>query len=138
MVDLAGRCLCGQVRWASPGPVLWSGFCHCDSCRRATSSPETAFFGVPSETLTWLGEAAAHATSAGRVRRLYCAGCGSPMSYEADHWPGEAHLYAASLDDPAVFRPTAHYHYAERLPWLNVSDDLPKYAASAEGKLPLA
>ena len=134
MGELSGRCLCGDVRWSSPGPVLWAGFCHCDSCRRATSAPVTAFFGVPRETLTWAGRTQMKATSGGRVRRIFCPACGSQMSYQADHWPGEAHLYAASLDDPAAFVPEAHYHYAERLPWLRIDDDLPKFAASAEGK----
>ena len=138
MADLSGRCLCGQVHWVSPGPILWGGFCHCDSCRRATSSPVTAFFGVPRETLVWAGQTAVAETSGGRVQRLYCPACGSQMSYQADHWPGEAHLYAATLDDPSAFVPKAHYHFAEKLPWLGVADDLPKYAASAEGQLPLA
>lgn len=134
MTKLSGRCLCGQVRWEASGPILWGGYCHCDSCRRATSSPVTAFFGVPRASLTWQGKTVTHATSRGRVRRLFCPNCGSPMSYQADHWPGEAHLYAASLDDPEAFQPQAHYHYAERLPWLSIEDDLPKFEASAEGK----
>lgn len=132
MADLSGRCLCGQVSWSSPGAVLWSGFCHCESCRRATSSPVTAFLGVPRETLECRGELAVHETSGGHVRRLYCPACGSQMSYQADRWPGEAHLYAATLNDPAAFNPVAHYHYAEKLPWLTVLDDLAKYAASAD------
>ncbi len=138
MAELSGLCLCGQVRWVTSGPVLWSGFCHCASCRRATSSPVTAFFGVPLETLEWTGELAVHESSDVRVRRHYCPACGSQMSYQADRWPGEVHLYAASLDDPAAFKPEAHFHFAEKLPWLTVADDLPKYAATADGTRPLA
>ena len=138
MTELSGQCLCGKLQWKSPGPVLWGGFCHCGSCRRATSSPVTAFFGVPRNTLNLTGEVGIHESSGGRVKRLFCAQCGSQMSYQADNWPDEAHLYAATLDDPAAFTPEAHYHYAERLPWLAIEDDLPKYAASAVGKAPLA
>ena len=39
MAETTGQCFCGAVTWASPGPVLWAGHCHCESCRRATSSP---------------------------------------------------------------------------------------------------
>ena len=131
MADITGRCLCRKVRWSTPGPVLWGGYCHCDSCRRATASPVTAFFGVPRDSLTWNGETEAHLTSGGRVQRLYCPSCGTQMSYQADHWPGEAHLYAATMDAPETFVPEAHYHYGERLPWLQITDDLPKHTASA-------
>ncbi len=132
MAELSGRCFCGHVTWRSPGPVLWAGFCHCDSCRRATSSPVTAFFGVPRGTLEWTGEMEAHPSSGGTAHRYFCPRCGSQMSYQAERWPDEAHLYAASLDDPTQFEPQAHYHYGERLPWVVVEDDLPKFKASAE------
>lgn len=54
------------------------------------------------------------------------------MFIRSDRWPTETHLYAATLDDPSAFQPEAHYHFAERVPWLNVVDDLPKHAGSAD------
>jgi len=42
------------------------------------------------------------------------------------------HFYAASLEDPETFEPAFHVHYADRLPWLHLSDDLPKYAGAYE------
>lgn len=137
MDDLTGRCACGAVRWASPGPVLWAGHCHCESCRRATSSPMTSFFGVPRASVTWQGALCNVFSSDGRVRRQFCATCGSPMTYQFEGWPDETHLYAATLDDPAQFQPEAHYHYAEKLPWLAITDDLPKYPGSADAGSPL-
>lgn len=129
---LTGRCLCGQIRWRSPGPVLWAGHCHCDSCRRASSSPVTSFFGVGRDTVVWEGEAAVYRSSPGGERG-FCPGCGAQVFYRSDRWPEETHLYAATLEDPALFVPEAHYHFAERVPWLVVADDLPKHAGSAEG-----
>ena len=70
-------------------------------------------------------------TSNGTVQRRFCAACGTQMNYQFDGWPDETHLYAATLDDPAQFQPTAHFHYAEKLPWLHITDDLPKYPGSA-------
>jgi len=137
MVEITGRCFCGQVKWRTQGPVLWSGICHCDSCRRATSSPATAFFGVPRVSLEWTGALAEHQTAQGEVSRLYCPNCGTQMSYQANRWPEEAHLYAATMERPADFVPEAHFHYAERLPWIEIADDLPKYPASADTTDPL-
>ena len=129
---MSGRCLCGQVRWASDGPVLWAGHCHCESCRRASSAPVTSFFGVPRDSVAWDGEVSVFLSSPGN-QRGFCPGCGSQVLFRSDRWPDETHLYAATLNDPDQFKPEAHYHYAERVPWLTVTDDLPKHAGSADG-----
>ena len=61
------------------------------------------------------------------MRRLFCANCGTPMAYEADRFPGEIHFYAASLEDSRDFAPQHHVHWAERVPWIALADDLPKH-----------
>ena len=131
----SGRCVCGAVTWQSDADVLWAGHCHCETCRRATASPVTSFFGVPRASVTWTGEVAEWASSK-TVRRGYCPKCGTQMHYQNSIWPDETHLYAATLDDPAQFEPEAHYHFAERVPWLTVTDDLPKHPGSADTSQP--
>lgn len=91
----------------------------------------TSFFGVARDSVAWTGEVAVHVSSP-VTERGYCANCGSQMLFRSTRWPDETHLYAASLDDPAQFRPEAHFHYDKRVPWLDVEDDLPKYAGSAD------
>lgn len=54
------------------------------------------------------------------------------MSFESTAWPGEIHLYAASLDDPEAYVPQLHCHHAEHLTWLNIADDLPVFARTAD------
>ncbi len=49
------------------------------------------------------------------------------MGFEADHYPGGMHLYAASMEDPGQFTPTFHVNYQSRLTWLGPEDDLPKH-----------
>lgn len=121
-----GRCLCGAVRYEYEGAPRWSAYCHCESCRRTCSAPVTAFFGVGRDVFRWTGEAPAVYGSSPGVRRHFCARCGTPMAYDAD-WDAQAiHLYAASLDEPGDFRPALHVHHAERLPWFEVADDLPR------------
>lgn len=134
MSEMTGRCFCGHVSWRSAGPVLWAGNCHCESCRRATSSPFTAFFGVPRSGIQWSGQDALRVltSSDGHVARRFCGHCGTQMTYESDRWPDEGHLYAATLDDPSQFEPQAHFHFAERLSWIEIDDELPKYPGSAD------
>lgn len=137
MTDFTGRCLCGAVRWETPGPVLWAGHCHCSSCRHATASPFTSFFGVPRDSVKWTGNLARHATSSGRVVRMFCPQCGTQMTYQYEGWPTETHLYAGTMDDPSRFEPQAHFHFGEKLSWVGIDDELPKYPGSADTTEPL-
>lgn len=120
-----GRCLCGAVTYRGTAPPLWQGHCHCDSCRRATASPITSYFGMADGTWAWTGVAPVVFASSPGVERRFCGRCGTPMSFRADRFPGEQHFFAATLDRPEDFRPEAHYFWAERLPWLHLADGLP-------------
>lgn len=126
MTDWTGGCLCGTIRWRITAAPLWQAHCHCTSCRRATASPFTSFIGMRRSDVTWSGSAAVHRSSVG-VRRGFCPDCGTQMYFESDRWPDETHLYAASLDDPSLYRPTAHVHWAEHIGWADLHDGLPKY-----------
>jgi hypothetical protein len=122
-----GRCLCGAVSWTYEGPENWRGHCHCASCRRNTASPFTTFMGVPYAAFRFTGAEPATYVSSPGVRRRFCPACGTPVAYEAERYPLEIHLYAASLDDPTDFAPQFHVHDAERLPWITLADDLPRF-----------
>ena len=127
MKTTSGRCLCGDVTFEFDGPENWRAYCHCDSCRRNTSSPVTAFIGVPRGAFRFTGRAPAVYESSPGVRRLFCGRCGSPMAFDADRYPKEIHLYIASLNEPERFAPQCHVHTAEQLTWFDVKDDLKRY-----------
>ncbi len=127
MTKTRGRCLCGAVSYEYQGPENWRGHCHCESCRRSTGSPFTTFLGVPRGAARFTGRAPAVYRSSPGVERLFCATCGSPLAYQSERWPDEIHFYAASLEQPEGFVPQFHVHWAERLPWIELADDLPKY-----------
>lgn len=89
------------------------------------------------DQVTWEGSMKNAVTSGGKVVRKFCATCGTHMTIQCERWPTETHLYAASLDDPSQFQPQAHFHFAEKLDWVELDDDLPRYAGSAEGAEPI-
>lgn len=126
MPMLSGRCFCGAVTWQSDGDMLWRSLCHCEDCRRAASADFVSWFGVHRETVRWSGPRKCYQSSEKAVRS-FCTGCGSPLSYETEDYPEETHLYAASLDDPALYKPAAHIFWSERLPWTAESGTLPKF-----------
>ncbi|MDA1072260.1 MAG: GFA family protein [Proteobacteria bacterium] len=60
------------------------------------------------------------------VRRGFCGTCGTSLTYEGDAWPGEIHIYTATLDDAAAFPPTVHTYTVDRIAWFDFDDGLPR------------
>ena len=122
-----GHCLCKKTGWQFKGEITWACYCHCDDCRRNCAAPVVAWFGVPLKNFKWLGEHPKTYESSKGVWRHFCNNCGSPMGFEAEHYKGGMHLYAASLDDPENFIPTFHVNFESKLPWLKMHDKLKRY-----------
>jgi hypothetical protein len=128
-----GRCLCGEVTFEFSGDPKWVVNCHCETCRRNTSSPMTTWISVPNDAFRFTNGTLSSYRSSPGVTRKFCPACGTPISFETDKMPGEVHLYAASMIDPNAFRPTAHVFEEERLSWFDVFDDLPRFATTRRG-----
>lgn len=130
--DYSGRCLCGNLQYTVNRPPIWVGHCHCESCRRHTGSVMATFVGVAADAFTVTHGVLACFESSPGVRRSFCGRCGTPLAYESDRFPGEVHLFLGTLDEPNQFRPEFHVHCAERIPWFEVRDSLPRHPGSTE------
>jgi hypothetical protein len=137
-ISTTGHCQCRAIEYQFTGDPKWVMHCHCESCRRAVSSPVATYIGVRLEQFSYLkGEPAIYESSPG-VKRYFCATCGSPMAYAGARWPGEVHLFHGTLADPAQWPPTAHAHVTEQVQWFEINDHLPRYAAtSGKGAKPV-
>lgn len=80
----------------------------------------------------WTGSETAKFASSKGVTRHFCKNCGTPIAFEAEHYPGEIHFYTAGLENTDGFEPTAHVHNDERLHWFEVDDALPRSKAFHE------
>ncbi len=132
-----GRCLCGAVQYEYTGEPVSIVHCHCESCRRQTSSPVATFVMVPAASLRFTsGKEQEYASSPG-VRRSFCSVCGSPIAYRTERRPDIVDLYAGTLLDPTGLVPQSHVHAVEQLPWFEVLDDLPRYATTPREGAPI-
>ncbi|MEL6640467.1 MAG: GFA family protein [Pseudomonadota bacterium] len=122
---LRGHCLCGAVQFTLEGPPNWVGHCHCDSCRRASSSPMTTWIGQPNGRWTLTGRRPTVFESSPGQERGFCPCCGSQIYYRSTRYPGELHFYAALLEDPSEVTPTAQFHLDEKIDWLDDALGLP-------------
>jgi len=114
------------------GPTLWSGYCHCTSCRRFTGSVVTNWLGIGDGDLEFDGELPAYYRDGG-VTRGFCPECGSSLTYAAERFPGYIQVHLGSLDQPERILPVAHVHHAEKIGWFEIDDDLPRFDGSAAG-----
>ena len=123
-----GGCFGGGVRYRVAGPPLAVAHCHCASCRRASGAAVVTWAIFPRDRFEVVaGEPARRASSPGVVRR-HCARCGSPLTYETGRRPRHIDVTVGTLDRPEDFPPTMHVWTAERVPWLELADDLPRHA----------
>ncbi|NIR31152.1 MAG: GFA family protein [Gammaproteobacteria bacterium] len=134
---VAGGCMCGRVRYEADGPPLCVGHCHCESCRRHTGAPIVTFvvFEAAKARFTH-GDRRVYNSSPG-VRRGFCEYCGTPLTWEGQY-RGYAviEFHISTLDDPDTYAPDRHWHFAERISWFDVQDDLPRYRSTSAGTEP--
>lgn len=121
----SGHCLCRQLTFEADGAPRWVSYCHCASCRRHTGSPVACFVNFERVKVAFRGERATFQSSPG-VTRSHCARCGTPIGYETVERPGEIDLYLNAFDAPEAFEPQGHVFFAERIPWFDTRDELPR------------
>ena len=113
-----GHCLCGRTRYRAKGDPAWSCYCHCESCRRATGAPVTAYAGFALADFTFEGDAPGRYESSPGVTRSFCRTCGTPLTYQTAEWPDEIHLLVGSADQPQSLAPQRHVFDGERISWV--------------------
>jgi hypothetical protein len=116
----AGGCRCGAVRYRARGKPKWQAHCHCKECRGQTGAAFASWLGYETGAVTWeKGRAKEFVPSPGVVR-AFCGDCGTPLFFVGARWPGEIHVLAGTLDDPASVAPAAHTYLIDAVPWATV------------------
>lgn len=124
---LAGKCLCGKVRYAVSDQFSYALNCHCSQCRRATGAAFKSFAGIErqrlsirqgAEFLSIFGEESAH--------DVRCRECGS-LLYSVVREGAFVHVTLGTLVDAPSIRPSAHIYVGSKAEWFTITDDLPQY-----------
>ncbi|WP_457354650.1 GFA family protein [Roseateles sp. P5_D6] len=134
-VQLTGRCLCGGVRYESTGPVLFSVVCHCRDCQRASGSGGVPVLGVPKPSFSYTGVVKQSRITGGSglaAVRNFCSDCGSLLFGTPESAPEMVTIYVGSLDDPALFSPTAVLFAGQRPPWAKLATPLTEHETLPE------
>ncbi|WP_170570740.1 GFA family protein [Ruegeria atlantica] len=115
MPELQGQCMCGAVTVTATPARDALGACHCDQCRRWTSSMLVTFQAEPGYAA--LGPVKVFASS-DWAERAFCSDCGSALWYRIT-LPGEMHgqtQMAAGLFDNGTGSPLKLELYIDKKP----------------------
>jgi hypothetical protein len=126
-----GGCQCGVVRFAITGGLGRASICHCRMCQKAFGNICGPL--VTARGLTWTKGAPRYFRSSNKVRRGFCADCGTPLTYEPDGFNPEVAIGA--LDDPTAVAPAIQVGLESRLPWFRTLADLPTRSDAEEAKV---
>ncbi|MGD2074472.1 MAG: GFA family protein [Gammaproteobacteria bacterium] len=127
-IPCSGGCACGAVRYQANSPPSFSFHCQCRQCQRASGAGHASLFVVPADAVSLTGELKFYdqiADDGSTVSRGFCPVCGSPVVGKTSGHPDILLFTAASLDDPALFKPEKVVWSASGQPWDFIDPDLP-------------
>ena len=123
--------MCGAIRYECTEAPRRMVNCHCRDCQLASGSGYSPTLIMP---------AAAIRLTQGRTRRFetpadsgnvaireFCETCGTPLFASSTGHPGYLGVKAASLDDPAWYKPEADVWVASAQSWDYMDAALPKF-----------
>jgi hypothetical protein len=117
-------CFCGNVHFEVSGDPVAMGYCHCESCRRWSASPVSAFGMWPLDRVHVVqgNDLICTYSKTPQALRKWCKVCGGHLFTE--------HPGLGLTDVPAAvvvglaFHPTLHVNYKDAV--LHIKDGLPK------------
>jgi hypothetical protein len=124
----SGGCQCGAVRFRA-SKFGRSSICHCRMCQKAFGG----FFGalVIAHDLEWTRGKPKTFASSDKVKRGFCAECGTPLTYD---YGADIEVAVGALDEPSVVPPTIQVNPRDKQPFFDGLCSLPTRAPGAEPK----
>ncbi|MDR3372357.1 MAG: GFA family protein [Ancalomicrobiaceae bacterium] len=119
---ITGGCQCGAVRFACE-ELGRASICHCRMCQKAFGG----FFGplVTAKGVVWTRGEPARFRSSNRVRRGFCATCGTPLTFEVDG-ATDIDIAIGAFDHPEAIAPVIQVGTQGRLPFIAELAGLPE------------
>ncbi|MEJ0022490.1 MAG: GFA family protein [Alphaproteobacteria bacterium] len=120
-----GSCLCGAVTFTVDGPLKGPDACHCTQCRKSsghyfasTDVPRGALTVRGEEKITWY-------RSSEKVRRGFCAACGSNLFWDPIG-RDVIGIAMGAFDKPTDTRLAIHIFVADKGDYYDIADGLPQ------------
>ena len=122
-----GSCLCGAVTFAVEGDLPGPDACHCTACRKQSGHVFASTDVLKSAVTIRGGDKLRWYRSSDRVRRGFCAECGSSLFW--DPIPSDKiGIAMGAFDGPTGTRLAIHIFTADKGDYYDITDELPEHS----------
>lgn len=127
-----GGCLCRKIRFNIETEPTSARLCWCRDCQYWAAGMATFNVLFPDNRLTVTGDVQwfeSIAASGNKMRRGFCASCGTHLFSTADPLPadGQIRVRAGALDNPDILPPQAIIWTQSAPKWVKHDPTLPQY-----------
>ena len=132
-----GSCLCGAIRYELHAELGDFGYCHCQSCRKASGSAHAANAPIDRQhfrLISGAGVLREFESTPGKLR-AFCGRCGSPIYAYLTATPAVLRIRLGSLDTPFGKTPRAHTWVSDKASWEPIADGVPQFPEWAPKEL---
>lgn len=131
-----GGCACGTVRYSITSEPLFANHCQCRDCQRESGTGHGSYATFARAGVTVAGEAKTWdmVGDSGNVkRRAFCPTCGLAVYMTFAAMPDIFTIRAASLDEPARYKPQAVTYAVRAYDWDHLDSSLTKFETMPPG-----
>src|SRR4051812_33003611 len=121
-----GGCLCGAVRYEAEGEPYHVVHCHCIDCRKSTGAPFVTWASFERKNFRFATGLATEIRWEGRIRG-FCSKCGTGLFFLKEPTANEIDVTVGSFDRQEKIIPADHVWVEDRLPWIELVDNLPRH-----------
>ena len=130
--SVSGGCTCGAIRYEYTCDPVLSVNCHCRDCQRTTGSGYAPLIIIWKDDFRILSGAIKYHTklsdAGNTMQRGFCPECGSTLTLFEPHRPKLMFIHAASLDEPAIYKPTMDIFTSSSHSWDAMNAETEKHA----------
>jgi hypothetical protein len=131
-----GGCACGAIRYSIVGDPLFANHCQCRDCQRESGTGHGSYATFARAGVTVTGDAKKWnmVGDSGNVKtRAFCPKCGLAVYMTFAAMPDIFTIRAASLDEPARYKPQVVTFAARGYDWDHLNSDLTTFETMPPG-----
>ena len=126
-----GGCACGAIRYSISDEPIFSNHCQCRDCQHKSGTGHGSYLTFGDRAKVKLEGQLAQwdmkGDSGNTKTRGFCPNCGSPVSLSFQAMPQLFTIHAASLDEPARFKPQVVTYAVRGYAWDSLDPALTKF-----------
>ena len=130
MIKLSGQCLCGDVKYAAEGEIIFHANCHCTDCRQSSGSAFATLVFMQEDEIKVTGNLKTfdHVVDSGNtLTKHFCPTCGSQMFTGNQARANTLGIRAGTLDDHSEVKPQFNVYAGSKMDCTHLDPSIPAF-----------